>query len=219
LKPSASEPDQRRTTVLVADDHTIVLEGLVSLLKEEFDVVGAVRDGHLLLDSAKRLRPDVIVTDISMPGLSGLDVIPRLKAEHFDTRIIVLTMHHDAELATRAMRAGASGFLLKDSASEELVMAIRHVLRGNTYLTPPVTREVIDRMAAPADPSEPPLSTRQLEILRLVVEGRRMKEIAAMLQLSTRTVENHKYEMMQALGLHSTAELVRYAIEHRLAGN
>ncbi len=208
----------RRATVLVADDHTIVLEGLVSLLKEEFDVVGAVGDGQLLLDSARRLRPDVIVTDISMPGLSGLDVLPRLKAEPFDSKIIVLTMHHDAELATRAMRAGASGFLLKDSASEELVTAIRQALRGHIYLTPPLTRAVMDRMTAPASQSELPLTTRQREILRLIVEGRRMKEIADVLQLSTRTVENHKYEMMQALGIHSTAELVRYAIEHRLAG-
>jgi DNA-binding NarL/FixJ family response regulator len=219
LKPSVPAPDLRRTTVLVADDHTIVLEGLVSLLKEEFDVVGAVGDGQLLLDAAKRLRPDVIVTDMSMPGLSGLDVLPRLKAEHCDSKIIVLTMHHDAELATRAMRAGASGFLLKYSASEELVTAIRQALLGNTYLTPPLTREVMDRMAAPAGQSEPQLTTRQREILRLIVEGRRMKEIATVLQLSTRTVENHKYEMMQALGLHSTAELVRYALEHRLAGD
>ena len=218
MKPSVSESDLRRTTVLVADDHTIVLEGLVSLLKEEFDVVGAVGDGHQLLDAAKRLRPDVIVTDISMPGLSGIDALPRLKAERSDSKIIVLTMHHDAELATRAMRAGASGFLLKYSASEELVTAIRQALLGNIYLTPPVTREVMDRIAAPAGPPGPQLTARQQEILRLIVEGRRMKEIGTVLQLSTRTVENHKYEMMQALGLHSTAELVRYAIEHRLTG-
>jgi len=218
LKPSVSESDLRRTTVLVADDHTIVLEGLVSLLKEEFDVVGAVGDGHQLLDAAKRLRPDVIVTDISMPGLSGIDALPRLKAERSDSKIIVLTMHHDAELATRAMRAGASGFLLKYSASEELVTAIRQALLGNIYLTPPLTREVMDRIAAPAGPPGPQLTARQQEILRLIVEGRRMKEIGTVLQLSTRTVENHKYEMMQTLGLHSTAELVRYAIEHRLTG-
>jgi DNA-binding NarL/FixJ family response regulator len=205
--------------VLVADDHTIVLEGLVSLLKEEFDVVGAVGDGRVLLDAAKKLRPDIIVTDISMPGLSGLEALPRLKAEHVDSKIIVLTMHHDAELAMRAMRAGASGFLLKHSATEELVTAIRQALLGNTYLTPPLTREVMDRMAAPATQPQTALTARQREILRLIVEGRRMKEIAAALQLSTRTVENHKYEMMQALGLHSTAELVRYAIENRLAGD
>jgi DNA-binding NarL/FixJ family response regulator len=216
--PAAPEARVRRSTVLVADDHTIVMEGLVSLLKEEFDVVGAVRDGFVLLDTAKRLRPDVIVTDISMPGLSGLDVLPRLKAERFDSKIIVLTMHNDAELAARAMRAGASGFLLKQSAGEELVTAIRQALLGHVYLTPALTKEVMARMAAPAGQPEPQLTTRQQDVLRLIVEGRRMKEIAAALQLSPRTVETHKYEMMQALGLHSTAELVRYAIEHRFVG-
>jgi DNA-binding NarL/FixJ family response regulator len=208
----------RRATVLVADDHAIVMEGLVSLLKEEFDVVGAVGDGYVLLDAAKRLRPDVIVTDISMPGLSGLEALPRLKADHFDSKIIVLTMHHDAELATRALRAGASGYLLKQSAGEELIAAIRQALRGHVYLTPALTTEVMARMAAPAGQPETQLTTRQRDVLRLIVEGRRMKEIAAVLRLSTRTVETHKYEMMQALGLHSTAELVRYAIEHRLVG-
>jgi DNA-binding NarL/FixJ family response regulator len=194
------------------------MEGLVSLLKEEFDVVGAVGSGQMLLDAAKRLRPDVVVTDISMPGLSGLDVLPRLKAEHVDTRVIVLTMHNDAELATRALRAGASGFLLKQSAGEELVTAIHEALLGHVYLTPAVTKEVMVRMAAPAGDGQVRLTTRQRDVLRLIVEGRRMKEIAGVLQLSTRTVETHKYEMMQALGLHSTAELVRYAIEHRLDG-
>jgi DNA-binding NarL/FixJ family response regulator len=218
LKPPAPEAHVRRATVLVADDHAIVMEGLVSLLKEEFDVVGAVGDGYVLLDAAKRLRPDVIVTDISMPGLSGLDVLPRLKAERFDSKVIVLTMHNDAELATRAMRAGASGFLLKQSAGEELVTAIRQVLLGHVYLTPALTKEVMARMAAPAGQPETQLSARQRDVLRLIVEGRRMKEIAAARQLSPRTVETHKYEMMQALGLHSTAELVRYAIEHRLVG-
>jgi DNA-binding NarL/FixJ family response regulator len=202
--------------VLVADDHAIVMEGLVTLLKEDFDVVGAVGDGHVLLAEAKRLRPDVIVTDISMPGLSGLEVLPRLKAAGLDSKIIVLTMHNDAEVATRAMRAGASGFLLKQSAGEELMTAIRQALLGHVYLTPALTKEVMGRMAAPAGPPETQLTLRQLDVLRLIVEGRRMKEIAASLQLSTRTVESHKYEMMQALGVHSTAELVRYAMTHRL---
>jgi DNA-binding NarL/FixJ family response regulator len=202
--------------VLIADDHAIVMEGLVTLLKEEFDVVGAVGDGHVLLDEAKRLRPDVIVTDISMPGLSGLEVLPRLKAAGLDSKIIVLTMHNDAEVATRAMRAGASGFLLKQSAGEELMTAIRQALLGHVYLTPILTKDVMGRMAAPTGPPETQLTLRQLDVLRLIVEGRRMKEIAASLHLSTRTVESHKYEMMQALGVHSTAELVRYAMTHRL---
>ena len=207
----------RRYTVLVADDHAIVKEGLVNLLKDhDFDVVGAVGDGHQLLDAARRLRPDLIVTDLSMPGLSGLDVLTRLKAEHVDSKIIVLTMHNDADLATRAMRAGASGFLLKHSAGEELLKAVQQAVEDRVYLTPALTKEVIERMAIPQDQAEPQLTTRQRDVLRLILQGRRMKEIAATLHLSARTVETHKYQMMKTLGVYSTAELVKYAIEHRL---
>jgi DNA-binding NarL/FixJ family response regulator len=205
----------RRYTVLIADDHTIVKEGLVGLLKGEFDVVGAVGDGHELVEAAKRLRPDAIVTDLSMPGL-GLDVLIRLKKERVDSKIIVLTMHNDAELAMRAMRAGASAFVLKDSAGEELLNAIGQVLSGRVYLTPALTKEVLERMSASPDEPGPQLTARQRDVLRLIMEGRRMKEIAATLQLSPRTVETHKYQMMQTLGVDSTAQLVKYAIEHRL---
>jgi len=207
----------KRHTVLLADDHAIVTEGLARLLREhEFDVVGAVGDGQLLIDAARRHRPDVIVTDLSMPGLSGLDVLARLRAERIDSKVVVLTMHNDADLATVAMRAGASGFLLKESAGEELVAAIRQALQGRVYLTPALTRDVMERMAGSAGASEPQLTPRQRDVLRLIVKGQRMKEIAANLGLSTRTVETHKYEMMEALGLHSTAELVRYALDRRL---
>jgi two-component system, NarL family, response regulator NreC len=206
-----------RYTVLIADDHAIVKEGLVSLLEGHgFKVVGAVADGDELVDAARRLRPDVIVTDISMPGQSGLDALTRLKTEHTDSKIIVLTMHQDAELATRAMRAGASGFLLKHSAGEELLTAINQAVEGRVYLTPAMTREVIERMAVPSGQSQPHLTARHREVLRLILDGRRMKEIAAALNLSARTVETHKYQMMQILGVASTAELVKYAIEHRL---
>jgi two-component system, NarL family, response regulator NreC len=207
----------RRYTVLVADDHGIVREGIVNLLKEhDFDVVGAVGNGQELIDAALRLRPDLIVTDLSMPGLSGIDVLTRLKAERVDSKVIVLTMHQDADLATRAMRAGAWGFLLKHSAGEELLNAIQQTVEGRVYLTSALTKDVLERMAAPATQSEPQLTARQRDVLRLIVEGRRMKEIAAALQLSARTVETHKYQMMQSLGVSSTAELVKYAITHRL---
>lgn len=207
----------RRNTVLLADDHAIVMEGLARLLQEQdFDIVGAVSDGHRLVEAAKRLRPDVIVTDLTMPGLSGLDVLTRLRAERVDSKIIVLTMHNDAGLATVAMREGASAFLLKESAGEELLIAIRHVLQGRVYLTPALTRDVMERMAGFPGALEPQLTPRQRDVLRLIVKGQRMKEIAANLGVSTRTVETHKYEMMQALGLHSTAELVRYALDRRL---
>ena len=209
----------RRPTVLIADDHAIVKEGLVGLLKEhDFDVVGAVGDGQLLFDAAKRLRPDVIVTDMSMPGLSGLDVLARLKSDRLQSKVIMLTMHNDAELATQVIRAGAAGFLLKHSAGEELLTAIDQVLQGRTYLTPVMTRDVMARMAAPPS-DEPQLTARQRDVLRLILKGQRMKEIAAALDLSPRTVETHKYEMMEALGVQSTPELVRYAIEHRLVAD
>jgi DNA-binding NarL/FixJ family response regulator len=207
----------RRNTVLLADDHTIVVEGLTRLLREHgFDVVGAVSNGHELVEAAKRLRPEVIVTDLSMPELSGLDVVLRLKAERVESRIIVLTMHHDADLATTALRAGASGFLLKESAGDELISAIRQVLQGRVYLTPALTKDVVERMASPSAALKPELTLRQRDVLRLIVKGQRMKEIAANLGLSIRTVETHKYEMMQALDLHSTAELVRYALDRQL---
>ena len=207
----------RRPTVLIADDHAIVKEGLVGLLKERFDVVGAVGDGQLLVEAAKRLQPDVIVTDISMPGLSGLDVLGRLKSERLTSKVIVLTMHNDADLATQAIRAGAAGFILKLSAGEELVTAIEQVMEGRVYLTPMMTRDVMARMAVPA--SEPQLTARQRDVLRHILKGQRMKEIAAALDLSPRTIETHKYEMMEALGVHSTTELVKYAIEHRLVAD
>ena len=207
----------RRHTVLLADDHAIVTDGLARILQEAlFDVVGAVRDGQQLLDAAVRLRPDVIITDLSMPGLSGLDALARLRAAHVQSKVIVLTMHHDADLATDAIRGGASGFLLKESAGDELLVAVRHALEGKVYITPTVTQEIVERMAGPAKPKEPQVTPRQRDILRLIVKGQRMKEIAATLGLSTRTVEGHKYQMMEALGVTSTAELVRYAIERRL---
>jgi len=213
-------PTTRQTTVLVADDHAIVMEGLVSLLKEHnFDVVGAVGDGQKLLESARALKPDVIVTDLSMPGLTGLDVLVKLKAEKTESKVVVLTMHNDAERATAALKAGASAFLLKESAGEELVTAIHQALQGRVYLTAAVTKSVIERMAEIPGAQPPPLTPRQLDVLRLIVKGQRMKEIASVLNLSTRTVETHKYEMMQVLGLKSTAELVRYALEQRIVGD
>jgi DNA-binding NarL/FixJ family response regulator len=210
----------RRHTLVIADDHIIVREGLVSLLKEhDFDVVGAVGNGHELLETVRRLRPDVIVTDLSMPGPSGVDVVLQLKADHIESKVVVLTMHADAVLATRALRAGASGYLLKQSAGEELLTALEQVLQGRVYLTPTLTKEVFERMAVPPEEAEPELTARQREVLRLIVQGRRMKEIASILNLSSRTVETHKYQMMETLGVNSTAELVKYAVDRGLLTN
>jgi DNA-binding NarL/FixJ family response regulator len=202
-----------RATLLLADDHALVAEGLATLLKGHFDLVGTVGDGSQLIEAAQELRPDVIVADMAMPVLSGLEALRRLKVEGIDAKVIFLTMHADAQLATEALRAGASGYVLKHSAGEELVRAIQEVVQGRVYLTPLLTKDVITTLTEPT--TQPPvrLTPRQREVLRLIAEGRRMKEIAAILQLSTRTVETHKYEMMRALGVDSTAALVRYAIE------
>ena len=204
---------KRRTKVLLADDHAMVAEGLATLLKDRFDLVGTVGDGSALIDAARKLRPDVIIADITMPVLSGLEALRRLKAAKSDAKIIFLTMHADAELATEAFRAGASGYVLKVSAGEELITAIEEVVQGRMYLTPLITKDVISTLTEPAPKPPVKLSPRQLEVLRYIAEGRRMKEIAAILDLSTRTVETHKYEMMRSLGVESTAELVRYAIQ------
>ena len=206
----------RRVRVLLADDHTIVAEGLQSLLKDHFDLVGTVADGRQLVDAARKLRPDVIVTDLSMPVLSGLEALRQLKTERFDGRIVFLTMHADPRVAAEALRAGASGFLLKQSAGDELITAIEEVLQGRTYLTPLLTKDVLANLTTPPGSDEVALTPRQRDVLRLLADGKRMKEIAAVLGLSTRTVETHKYEMMQALGVGSTAELVKYAIKHDL---
>ena len=203
---------KRRTTVLLADDHAIVAEGLATLLKGHFDLVGIVGNGNELIDLARKLRPDVIVADIAMPVLSGLEALRRLKATPSEAKVIFLTMHADAQLATEAFRAGASGYVLKQSAGEELIAAIQEVLQGRTYLTPLITKDFIANFTETTPPAVK-LTPRQREVLRLIAEGRRMKEIAAILELSTRTVETHKYEMMRGLGVESTAELVRYAIQ------
>jgi len=213
-----TESSHHSTTVLLADDHAILRDGLARLLGAHgYNVVGSVGDGEALLEKARELRPDVIVTDISMPaGPSGLDVVARLKSEKITSKVIVLTMHNDPALAMRATRDGASGYLLKDSAGEELVTAIQQALLGRVYLTAALTKGVMDRLSTGPGDAAPALTDRQRDVLRLIVEGRRMKEIAAALDLSTRTVETHKYEMMRVLGVGSTAELVRYAIERRL---
>jgi DNA-binding NarL/FixJ family response regulator len=204
---------KHRTKVLLADDHAIVAEGLATLLKDHFELVGVVGNGSELIDAARKLRPDVIVADISMPVVSGLEALRRLKAARSNAKVVFLTMHADAQLATEAFRAGACGYVLKQSAGEELIGALHEVLQGRTYLTPLITKDVIANLTESTPEPAVKLTPRQREVLRLIAEGRRMKEIGAILELSTRTVETHKYEMMRALKAESTAELVRYAIQ------
>ncbi len=205
-----------RPTILLADDHVVFTDGIVRILGERFDIVGTVTDGSSMLEAVTRLHPDVIVTDISMPTLSGLEGLRQLKARHIDSRVIFLTMHADAKLAAEAFRLGARGFVLKQSSGDELVKAIEVVLQGHKYMSPALTDDVLALMSRPPGSAEAELSARQQEVLRLIVSGHRMKEIAATLNLSPRTVESIKYEMMRGLNVHSTTELVRYAIEHRL---
>jgi DNA-binding NarL/FixJ family response regulator len=205
-----------KTRVLLADDHTIVAEGLRSLLEGEFEFVGTVGDGRALLDAAQKLKPDVIVADISMPLLNGLDAARQLKRDGVTSKIIFLTMHTEAQLAAEAFRAGASGYLLKSSAGEELITAIHEVIKGRAYVTPLITRDVLSFLMEPSrgtEQSAAKLTPRQREVLQLIAEGRTMKEIASILNISVRTVESHKYEMMEALGVQTNAELVQYAIK------
>jgi DNA-binding NarL/FixJ family response regulator len=207
-----------RTTVLLADDHAIVLEGLSGLLRTEFVVVGAVTDGARLIEAARQLKPEVIVTDITMPGMNGLEVLRRLKAEAVALKVIVLTMHAEAQLAADALRAGASGFVVKHAAGKELITAIRTVVQGERYITPQLTSDVLEALADGHIQGRGSLTTRQREVVSLIAAGRTMKEIAATLGLSPRTVETHKYQVMQQLGLQTTADLVRYAIEQGFTG-
>ena len=202
--------------VLIADDHRVVAEGLVRLLSDRFDIVATVNDGDGVLDAAVRLRPDVILLDISMPHVSGLEAMRHLRRREIDSKVIVLTMHANAALAVEALKAGASGFVLKESSGEELLTALDVVMSGGTYLVSSLTKEILTLMVGATDPTHVELTTQQREVLRLIVRGQRAKEIADLLEMTTRSVEAVKYRMMHLLNVHSTAELVRYAVEHRL---
>ena len=205
-----------RPKVLLADDHAIIAEGLGRLIADVADLVGQVNDGVRLVEDVRRLRPDIVVTDVTMPGMSGIDAMRLLKAEGAESRFIFLTIHTEARLAAEAMRAGASGYLLKQAAGTELFDAIQAVMGGRTYLTPLITGDVLRKLTAPVDAAERDLTPRQREVLRLLAQGKRMKEIAAELDISVRTVENHKAQLLQVLSLGSTADLVRFAIKQHI---
>jgi len=208
-----------RPRVLLADDHRIVVEGLRALLADEFDLVGVVEDGRAMISAAKKLLPDVIVSDIAMPQLNGIDAFIQLRKEFPRLKVVFLTMHPEVSYARRALEAGASGFVLKHAAPEELIAAIRTALAGKVYITPALTGELLHSMQTHPNGSREPASSltpRQREILQLLVEGRSAKEIAGTLDISPRTVEFHKYQMMVALGLHSSAELIMFAVKNGL---
>jgi DNA-binding NarL/FixJ family response regulator len=209
----------QRPRVLLADDHLMVAEALKSLLAPESDLVGVVEDGRALVEAAGALRPDVIVADITMPHLNGIDALVQLRQRGDRVPVVFLTMHRDATFARRALDVGASGFVLKHSAPSELVAAIRAALKGQTYLTPQLAAEVFDSMKKQPQQkggSLDLLTPRQREILQLVAEGKSAKQIASTLDISPRTVEFHKYQAMESLGIHSNAELIHFAIKHGL---
>jgi len=203
--------------VLLADDHAVVAQGLAALLKDTFDLVGVVHDGRALLEAAEAQRPDVIVTDISMPLLNGLDAIKQIRARRPHAKVIILTMHRETQLAVDAFRAGASGYLLKVSPAEELVTAIHEVAQGRAYVTTLLSKDLITLLLeAGHAQTDSPLTARQREVLQLIAEGRTLKEVASILNISPRTAESHKYEIMRVLGLETTAELIQYAIRLKL---
>ena len=205
--------------ILLADDHTLVLEGFKKLLEEHAQVVGSVEDGRSLLDAAKRLRPDIVVLDISMPKLNGLDAARRLRKIVPQARLIFVTVHADPDYVNQAFKAGASGYLLKRSAASELSQAIEAVKNGNYYVTSFIAKDLVHSAISETEPNaggQDRLPVRQREILQLVAEGLTLKEIASTLGLSPKTVEYHKSKLMEQLGLHTTAELTKYALAHGL---
>jgi DNA-binding NarL/FixJ family response regulator len=208
--------------ILLADDHTLVRAGLRALLEsiDEVTAISEAGDGRRALELVAAERPDVALLDISMPGLNGLEVAARVTSDSPRTRLVILSMHSSPSHVAQALRAGAVGYLLKDSAAEELGLALRAVMSGETYLSPAISRQVVDgflgRLARPEQDEQAPidaqLTPRQREILQLVAESRSSKEVAAMLKLSVKTVEAHRSQIMERLGIHDLAGLVRYAI-------
>jgi DNA-binding NarL/FixJ family response regulator len=207
--------------VLIGDDHVVVLEGLRRILQEHFEVVGTATDGRELVEAVKRLEPDVVLTDISMPMLNGIEATRQIHSALPKTKIIMLTQNVDRDYARAAFEAGAGGYVAKQSAVTELVDAVRHVVAGDYYISPLLRdkgiNSPVERKVNPRELFGASLTPRQREVLQLVAEGKSGKEIAYILNVSVKTVDFHKADIMQRLGLHSTAELTRYALEHGIA--
>lgn len=207
-----------RTRVLIADDHLMLVEALKKVLEVEYDVVGSVGDGLALLNAAERLRPDVVVLDIAMPLLNGLDAGRQLRNNLPAAKLVFLTMNEDPYLVGEAFRAGASAYLLKQGAALELTIAISDVLKGKTYVTPCIAGGLANISLLDPETREqaPQPTARQRQVIQLLAEGRSMKEIADLLHITMRTVASHKYRVMEILQIRTSAELVRYAVKHRI---
>lgn len=206
-----------RPRLLLADDHTLLLDGIRLMLAPEYELLGSVEDGQSLLTFARELKPDIILLDISMPLLNGIDAAHQLRKISPLSKLIFVTMHADPDFVTEAFRAGASGYVLKRAAASELLTAIREVLKGNQYVSPLVTRNTLELLIAGAQPGgklSDRLTPRQREVLQLVAEGKNRKEIATVLGISVKTVEFHKATLGRELNLRTSADFTRYAIEH-----
>jgi len=206
----------KRPTILIADDHTLVAEACKNLLEREFDVVGIVPDGRSLLQAASEMRPDVVITDIAMPELNGLDAGEQLKQKNREIKLIFLTMNVRPDLAAEAFRRGASAYVVKHCAAEDLIVAVRRVLKGKSYLSPQISKDTVDRLrwTSAKFSKEKRLTDRQREVLQLLSEGKTMKEIAYVLHLNYGTVGFHKHQIKEALNIRTSAELIQYAIQH-----
>jgi len=208
-----------RPRILIADDHNLVAELCQRVLESEFEVVGIVTDGHALVETAMELRPDLVIVDIAMPILNGLDAAQQVKQKLPSVKVIFLTMNPDPELAAEAFRRGASGYLLKTSAAAEMTASIREVLKGKPYLSKRISKDSVDfftwQQKKVVEEAER-LTERQREVLRLLAVGKGMKEVASILNMSTRTVAFHKYRIMELLRAKSNADLVKYAIRNHI---
>lgn len=209
---------KHRPTILLADDHTMLLDAFRRLLEPRCEIVGTARDGRALLELATRTRPEIVILDVSMPLLNGIDACAQLRRSMPEMKFIFLTVNEDPDLAAEAIGLGASGYLLKSSATGELFTAIEHALADRTYITPLVTKGIplAAFLRQAAKPGAEKLTARQREILQLLAEGRAMKEVADLVNVTTRTVAFHKYTIMEELGFKTNAELVQYAVEHGL---
>jgi DNA-binding NarL/FixJ family response regulator len=204
----------RKPRILLADDHALVLEGFRRILEGHYELIGTVGDGRALLEAAKTMHPDIVILDISMPLLNGIDAAAQLKKLCPKAKIIIVTMHADSDYVRSAFEAGASAYVLKRSAVDELEQAIRAVIEGHSYITPLITKELVDVFLATGSEKSGGLTPRQREVLQHLAEGRTAKEIANLLKITSRTVEFHKGQIMDHLNLRTTADLIKYALTH-----